>query len=403
MLLLKKFMKQKAEKKILKLLNDQRFLEWIYYRTEDLDNFWNRYIQKYPAEKETIEESRIILTGIPHEDKKLEANEAGLLLERIKSSIKTQQNSAFRRKIWLYAAGFLLIIGFGSTFAYLMFSSNNNSFDYYSVASATAENDDVTLILSDNSTATIYSDNEELHYNDKGIIITSSGKVLEQADIEKKDGKEPFNQLIVPRGKRSNIILSDGTRLWLNSGSHAIYPVTFNKKKREIFIEGEAYLEVTPDANRPFHVKTSHIDIQVLGTKFNINSYSDEGISSVVLVEGSVKAIADSKAVLISPNQIFSRESQTGKTSLKSVNVLDYISWKEGWLIFKNENLGNVVSKISRYYNITIELKDEKAQKMTISGKLDLKKDYLEVVKVITTIAPLYYEIVNERIQIKMN
>lgn len=392
----------KSHNNILKWTNDQHFLEWVYYPSEELDNYWNQYMLMHPHEKADIEEARLLLTGILQEGNTLSQSESELLLEKIKASIKPEPKLVSRRRMWMAAAGILLVIGIGSLFTYLHLTSQKRAFDYASIASDIPDDDDVTLILSDNSTETLYSENVELHYNEDGAVVTGSGQVLEQAKPVQEKEMEQFNQIIVPRGRRSSIVLADGTRLWLNSGTRAIYPVTFNKKTREIYIEGEAYLEVAPDTKRPFHVKTDRLDVKVLGTKFNISSYPDENISSVVLVEGSVKASAGSKTVLISPNQIFSHESQTGKTSLKTVNVLEHISWKEGWLIFKNDNLGSIIPVLSRYYNINIEMEDKRVQDLTISGKLDLKANYMDVIRVITTTAPLDYEIVNEKLRLKM-
>lgn len=387
---------------IFALLSNQRFLKWVSHPTKELDHYWNRYILMHPDEKPYIDEARIILKGILRERTTLTKVEVESLMVRIQRSIRPGRTVMIRRRKWVAAAGIMLIIGIGSMFAYIQLNNREVPFDYASITPAIPGNHDVTLILSDNSTETLSYKDVDLQYDESGGVITGSGKVLEQARPMQEDEKEQFNQIIVPRGRRSSIILADGTRLWLNSGSRAIYPVTFSKKTREIYIEGEAYLEVARDVRRPFHVKTKQMDVRVLGTKFNISHYPEDNISSVVLVEGSVQATTGTKTVLMSPNQIFSHVNQTGEITLKSADVMEYISWKDGWLLCRKENLGSIISKISRYYNIHIEVEDESLKDITISGKLDLKTDFTEIFNVIAATAPVDYEINNGSIRFSL-
>jgi ferric-dicitrate binding protein FerR (iron transport regulator) len=188
--------------------------------------------------------------------------------------------------------------------------------------------------------------------------------------------------------------------LFLNSGSQAIYPVTFKKKIREIYIKGEAYLEVAHHTNYPFIVKTDHLDVKVLGTEFNVKSYPDETSTSVVLVKGSVQAIIKSQKIVMRENELLTLENSTEKTSLVETDVLEYISWKNGWMHCTNERIENVATKLSRYYDVNILFNDLKVKDITLTGKLDLKDDCSEVFDVIRFIAPtpIDYKITEEGI-----
>lgn len=147
--------------------------------------------------------------------------------------------------------------------------------------------DQTLLILSEEKQIAIQGKESKLHYNQQGKLNVNSQTISQKADNKKKN--EIYNQLIVPAGKRSSITFSDGTRIWLSASSRVVYPIEFMENKREIYVEGEAFLDVYHDKKRPFIVKTNRMDIQVLGTTFNVCAYEDESTQTVVLVTGKVE------------------------------------------------------------------------------------------------------------------
>ena len=266
------------------------------------------------------------------------------------------------------------------------------------MAKTKPEGNEVKLILSDNSEKRIATEDPAIKYNQNGDILVDSVTLSNKISNSNKSNKESFNQLIVPKGKRSSLTFADGTRLYLNSGSQVIYPVTFNKKLREIYISGEAYLEVTHDAGWPFIVKTDHLDVKVLGTEFNIKSYPDETNSSIVLVKGSVQAIVNSQKIRMTESELFTLDNASEKTSLGKTNVLEYVSWKDGWMYCTNERIENIARKLSRYYDVNIQFIDDKVKDITLTGKLDLKTECREILNVISFIAPIDYKITDGNI-----
>lgn len=260
------------------------------------------------------------------------------------------------------------------------------------------EGNEVKLILSDNSEKRFATKDPSIRYNQNGEIQVDSVTFNNETSSPNKPDKEAFNQLLVPKGKRSSLTFSDGTRLYLNSGSQVIYPVTFNKKSREIYISGEAYLDVAHDAGWPFIVKTDHLDVKVLGTEFNIKSYPDETNSTIVLVKGSVQAIVKSQKIVMKESELFTLDNATEKSSLGKANVLEYVSWKDGWMYCTNERIDNIARKLSRYYDVNIQFNDDKVKDMTLTGKLDLKTECREVFDVISFIAPVDYKIIDGNI-----
>ena len=195
--------------------------------------------------------------------------------------------------------------------------------------------------------------------------------------------------MIVPAGKRSSLELADGTKIWVNSSSTVIYPNLFTGDKREIYVEGEAYLEVAPDTERPFYVKTEQINVKVLGTRFNVCAYQEDSRQQVVLVSGKVEVeTSDKQREELRPNELFDYDKQELKASITEVEATDYISWKDGYYQFNKQQLSLLFKRLSRYYATPI-VWDEEVGSLTCSGKLDLTERLDDVLKNLKTAAPI--------------
>jgi ferric-dicitrate binding protein FerR (iron transport regulator) len=205
-----------------------------------------------------------------------------------------------------------------------------------------------------------------------------------------------FNQLIVPHGKRSFIQLSDGSKVWVNSGSRLVFLPVFKGNKREVFLEGEAYFEVAKDMKKPFYVRTDAYDIKVYGTRFDVQAYKLDNEYNTILLEGKVSleiknGTANSKEHFLLPNQKASLADQKGNLFITEVaNIDNYTAWKDGYLIFKNEPFPELLKRVSRYYNITI-LPNNQASIKRLSGKLDLKDNPERVLDGLSVISKSRY------------
>lgn len=283
-----------------------------------------------------------------------------------------------RVRLWAvisrYAAVFLLLLGVGSIFFYL--NSKETSIQEFA-RTEKISSDDAVLVLAGNEQVAIKSDESKIHYSADG-----SGVLLnDTASVEQSIEQGGFNQLIVPYGKRSNMVLSDGTKVWLNAGSRLIYPPVFKGRNREVYLEGEGYFEVSPDAQKAFYVKTEAFAVKVYGTRFNIQAYKEDNEYNTVLVEGKVSMEVNgrifSKEFFLSPEQKGTYINGQDNFQISPVtNVGDYIAWTNGYLTFKDEDVSSVLRRLSRYYNVDIECK-EGSRLIEVSGKLDLK-DNLE-------------------------
>ena len=141
--------------------------------------------------------------------------------------------------------------------------------------------------------------------------------------------------------------------------------------------------------------------IEVLGTKFNVSAYPEDQSNSVVLVEGGVQATVDSKTLVMKPNQRLLYEKKSSLASLDDTDVLQYISWKDGWMYCDKESLESISVKLSRYYNVEIKFIDEESAKMILTGKLDLKNKCVDIFNAISSTAPIAVEIRGDVIEIR--
>jgi len=166
----------------------------------------------------------------------------------------------------------------------------------------------------------------------------------------------PTNILTTPRGGQYEVILQDGTKIWLNAGSSIKYPVMFPAKERHIELTGEAYFEVAKDAAKPFFVKTPGQTVEVLGTHFNINGYTDEKTAKTTLLEGSVKVTNNTSGTVIKlrPGQ---QATENGKELklIRDADINEAVAWKNGKFLFKDTDLQAIMRILARWYNVDVE------------------------------------------------
>lgn len=243
--------------------------------------------------------------------------------------------------------------------------------------------------------------NSSIVYSEKGEVNVNSKQIKKQVSQKKADIKQDpeYDQLVVPKGKRTFLNLSDGSKLWVNSGSRVIYPRVFAPDKREIYVDGEAYLEVQRNEQAPFIVKTARFDVKVLGTSFNISAYQEMETSSVVLVEGAVniKDSNNTESNLLPSEAVVIKNGTVGNK--ETVDTKYYTTWTKGFLLLKSEPISSLMDKLNYYYGKKIiygnDIKDLK-----LSGKLDLKENIEEVFEMIASSTAIIYRINEDDIYI---
>ena len=215
----------------------------------------------------------------------------------------------------------------------------------------------VCLVLSTGEVVDISNVEQDEVKLDKGTKLYS-GNRLEYVRPDSLHKKElEFNQLIIPKGTFYHLVLSDGTKVWLNADSKIKYPVSFGKDKREVSLHGEGYFEVAKDSTRPFIVSTEKMDVKVLGTTFDVNTYEDDGKSFVVLVEGLVEVSAGKgESRIITPGHMaeVNMYDVQAKIQVSKCDTEHYVAWKNGNFSFRNASLTEILKRVSRYYDVTV-------------------------------------------------
>jgi ferric-dicitrate binding protein FerR (iron transport regulator) len=346
---------------------DQNFVGLVTGKF-DPQNSIEHIKEKFPQKSSEIDLAVNVVKALQSSEE--EQSEAQIL--ELWKQIVRKRGRQIRLQIFKYAAAVFFIIGIGSASMYILKSQSNiEKF----ASSRKISGNEAALILADGKKIEISGNKSVIQYTGDGTSVS----VNDTTRVEQVNIANSFNQMIVPFGKRSSMELSDGTKVWLNSGSKLVYATAFTGKTREVFLEGEAYFEVAKDAAKPFYVKTDAFRIMVLGTKFDVKAYKDDNEYNTILVEGKVSMKVNnqlfSKEVLLLPHEkstLMKEQDNFQITHVDDVNICT--SWIYGYLEFEKENLADVLKSISRFYNIAIEVKTGNQLKK-VSGKLDLKTE----------------------------
>lgn len=212
-------------------------------------------------------------------------------------------------------------------------------------------------------------------------------------------------ECFVPNGERKQLTLADGSTVWLNAGSILLYPEEFNADTRTLFLSGEANFTVAKDAQRPFIVKTNYLDIEALGTVFNVNAYPDSENTIAILKSGKIRVDDKSgicPSVILHPNEelVFNHASNSFKK--ENVDAERVTGWTEGYLIFHRESLDNIFRAMERRYNVKINYNDSKFSAMTFTVRFHAEETLEEALIILKQIGVNFqYKIVDNDVFIK--
>lgn len=237
------------------------------------------------------------------------------------------------------------------------------------------------IILSDISSKDIIAKEDQ---DEVTIKMDANGVITyvinPDADTSKENGNL-FNTLSTPTGGQYNIVLADGTKVFLNAVSSIKYPTQFNGDQRVVELEGEAYFEVAKDKSKPFIVKSDKQTIEVLGTHFNVHAYNNEAAVKTTLLEGSVAVSSKNQKAILKPGQQ-SNISDNAKIAIREVDTEAAIAWKNGRFKFDNADLKSVMKQLERWYGIKVEYRGDVSD-VRFNGGTFRNKNLSEVLKVL--------------------
>jgi len=179
-----------------------------------------------------------------------------------------------------------------------------------------------------------------------------------------------YNTITTPRAAQYEVVLSDGTKVWLNAASSLRYPTSFSGQDRKVELTGEGYFEVAKNKDKPFHVRVGAIEVEVLGTHFNIMAYDDEAAIQTTLLEGSVKVSYNNQTDLLKPGRQASLNRNDSKLTMSDANVKQVVAWKNGYFYFDKSDVKTIMRQVSRWYDLDI-VYESSVPDMMFSGKIE--------------------------------
>lgn len=355
---------------------DDDFMHWVLHPDEESDRFWEEFLLRYPEKKEEVEEAAYIIRSIRAVEPLVPSRE--LKYDFSKKQVVQNPMGKIGRRLIRIAAVFVLIVTLGGVFYY--FRYYREKFPIELVKGELTEKGKV--ILPDGTVSEFETKETRIQQTVMGELTINDDTVLLRGK-EVESGEPAMAQVIIPYGKRSEIILADGTKIWLNAGSTLSYPVRFTGNSREVYLSGEAFFEVSTDRSKPFYVITGDLRIKVTGTRFNVTSYNNDIVTQAVLVEGRIEAAKNrlfGRSVELSPGERIVYDRKENKIKKDKVDTELYTSWVNGYLILENEPVEEIFKKLERYYDKKIVAEGLSGQ-YRFTGKLNLAEDLEKVLK----------------------
>ncbi|MFV0269629.1 MAG: FecR family protein [Draconibacterium sp.] len=381
-------MNEKNNNDFLSLVRDEEFIQQVRESTD-----YNKLVldlkEKYPDSQDIVSSVEFLRKNFSN-NLKLAPQNFNNILTTIREYSRKQKLRKRRGFILSYrfwrAAVVLIVLSAGAIL--VKHQVDNNFQNKFAKLENTSDENQSLLLLSDGSKRVLKDNDSFIEYEKESneVLVKKQNQEEERIvnQLNNEDGE--LNQVVVPYGQRQKIKLSDGTLVQLNAGSKLVFPASFSGKTREVYLKGEAYFEVNRNEKMPFIVKTEYVDVEVLGTVFDISAYSGDEFATTVLVEGKVKVVQKNKLManhqyILNPGQgcFYSVDNQISE--IKEVNIDEYVFWKDGYFQFKDMPLIQVVRRVKKYYNQSILIEGEELANVMISGKLVLSEDFQDVVQ----------------------
>ncbi|MNK00666.1 fec operon regulator FecR [compost metagenome] len=321
-------------------------------------------------------------------------NEEKEVFKPIKRSIKP----AYR-----YIAAAIILIIFSAGLAIIFYNGNENGTNDTIVSVKRELPKGVTLTLSNGKIVDLEEKQSGLvASHENTTIIKGSGNLITYESSVgggERKATDAMNSLSVSRGKQYQLILPDGSKVWLNAETTISFPVSFNKKERVVSLTGEAYFEVLHASNWPFRVKTAEQNVEVLGTTFNISAYPDDAKSLTTLVSGSVKVFDQTSSKLLKPGQLAIKENGGASFVVGSADLEETLAWKNGLLVFKDETIENLTIALARTFDVDFDI-DPKIKGQHFGGSFSIKNGLPNLLRSLEQTGAIKFKMNGRRISV---
>lgn len=383
-------------------IKDESFVKWHFTKDSELNKFWEEFIKENPHLQVHFDEACSFLSKITIKKYSLDIDDKKHILSSIKNSLAVEQNRRKRKKrLYILSSLAAACVIFICILTHTVYhtdqeSSLDHTFDIETVALSAK---DIQIITPSGTTTLKNNANIHLQSNNTALIQEEG---IEEKNLSLND-TDKLNKIIVPFGKRSQLTLSDGTKIWLNSGSTLEFPTIFKGNTREIYLTGgEAFAEVAK-SEIPFIVHSRGFDVKVYGTKFNVAAY-DNAKPFVLLESGSVGIKTDTDEIIMKPREMITL-SDTGIETQKNIDIEEFTSWKDGYLILKGTSMDEILKRLERYYNLSFQYDSENygtLRNRACSGKLILSENIDNVLTAFALLAIADYRKEDQKIFINV-
>ena len=287
------------------------------------------------------------------------------------------------RPIWRYAAAAAVLLLAGASWYYFRAGQHPPQ-----IAAGSTENQSpsaITLLTAEGDAVQL----DTLTRLNGATAVSGEELIYEKG--QETNNHIAYNTLIVPRGYTYHLVLSDGTKVWLNADTRLRYPSMFPQDARLVTVEGEAYFEVASDAVRPFIVQSNHASIKVLGTAFNINTY--ENNIAATLVQGKIVVHHKGDSTYLHPGQQLLSKAPYDNASVRTIDTEIYTAWKDGELIFAETTLEDICRRLERIYNYKIVLPEGEIRERKIEANLPQYKEISTITELLEKMTDVHFNI----------
>lgn len=305
-----------------------------------------------------------------------------------------------RRRSWVAAAVAAAVLVFGVTGMWMLTDRGPTELPHGALLTSAALSHPKATLHTSGGEIFEFDGSKSIRDNDR-FVYTDSLQQLVYNDSPVPESQTVFAQLFVPQGGEFKMTLPDGTNVWLNSESSIRFPETFPADRREVFVRGEVYFEVTGDASRPFIVDASGMKTEVLGTHFGISAYDDEPVWSTVLAEGSVRVSYRGESIMLTPNNKAVMEG--GTLVEKTADLSHDLAWINREFVFESDRLEDVVRRLERWYPVKFRFTDEGLRDYHFTGSVGRDMEIGEILSLIEMMNVVAFSTDGEHIDIIRN
>jgi transmembrane sensor len=379
------------------LVMDDRFQRFCLGIDESAKEYWENWLEKNPGKKEEFYKAKelfsILNGGINSQNVQKDRE---VFIERLKNEGVLLKHSADSKIVELPVSGkrsfpysiiaAAIFLGIVALTAFLIWQNNDsNNLAQNNTASdqildRVPGSDKAILTLADGRTIVLDSSTKGMISEQGNIrVLNLNGMLTYKGE---GTGNVVYNTITTPKGGQYQLVLVDGSKVWLNASSSLRFPSDFQGKERVVELTGEGYFEVASNSSMPFHVNVGDLKVEVLGTDFNIMAYSDEVSVKTTLIEGKVKVHKGALFTILTPGQQV-QVSPDGSIKIdKNANVAEAIAWKNGLFQFSGADMRTVMRHIGRWYNVETVIEGD-MKNIHLSGKVSRNMNLSQVIQVL--------------------